>query len=418
MNENRSEISQLGEFGLIDRINAQFTPGNETSLKGIGDDAAVIDIGEEYLLVSTDMLVEGIHFDLSYVPIQHLGYKAVAVNVSDIAAMNGKAEQITVSIAISNRFSVEAIDALYAGIKAACESYKVDLVGGDTTSSASGLIISITAIGRVKKHKVVYRSGARVNDILCVTGDLGAAFLGLQVLEREKAVFIEDPSMEPGLENYEYLVGRQLKPDGRTDIIFDLATRLGLGEHFWGGDVQAAYRHQLAPSGLSLEALQAEPRGIRVPLATRHAKHIEPDAAGSPRGFPTPSHKVEFWSETLQAGGYAPMPEFVAPPAAAAERYPLVLTCAKSALFCQTQHRALPGLRRRAPVPEVMLHPETAARRGIAAGDWVSVETPAGGMRARALLNADIDPRVVVGEHGWWQATPEAGAPGYDPFSP
>jgi len=222
MNENRSEISQLGEFGLIDRINAQFTPGNETSLKGIGDDAAVIDIGEEYLLVSTDMLVEGIHFDLSYVPIQHLGYKAVAVNVSDIAAMNGKAEQITVSIAISNRFSVEAIDALYAGIKAACESYKVDLVGGDTTSSASGLIISITAIGRVKKHKVVYRSGARVNDILCVTGDLGAAFLGLQVLEREKAVFIEDPSMEPGLENYEYLVGRQLKPDGRTDIIFDL----------------------------------------------------------------------------------------------------------------------------------------------------------------------------------------------------
>jgi thiamine-monophosphate kinase len=222
MNDKRSEISQLGEFGLIDRINAQFTLENKSSAVGIGDDAAVIDIGSEYLVISTDMLVEGIHFDLSYVPIQHLGYKAVAVNVSDIAAMNGRPEQITVSIAMSNRFSVEAIDALYAGIKAACESYRVDLVGGDTTSSASGLIISITVIGRVKKDKVVFRKGARVNDILCVTGDLGAAFLGLQVLEREKAVFIEDPSMEPGLENYEYLVGRQLKPEARTDIIFDL----------------------------------------------------------------------------------------------------------------------------------------------------------------------------------------------------
>ncbi|WP_207191735.1 molybdopterin-containing oxidoreductase family protein, partial [Paracraurococcus ruber] len=205
------------------------------------------------------------------------------------------------------------------------------------------------------------------------------------------------------------------RPD--TDIIFDLANRLGLGEHFWDGDVQAAYRYQLAPSGLSLEALQAEPRGIRVPLATRHAKHAAPDASGNPQGFPTPSRKVEFWSETLQAGGYTPMPEFSAPPAAK-ERYPLVLTCAKPTLFCQTQHRVLPSLRRRAPVPEVMLHPDAAARRGIAAGDWVSVETPAGGMRARALLNADIDPRVVVGEHGWWQAAPEMGAPGYDPFSP
>jgi anaerobic selenocysteine-containing dehydrogenase len=203
-----------------------------------------------------------------------------------------------------------------------------------------------------------------------------------------------------------------------TDITFDLATRLGLGEQFWGGDVEAAYRHQLAPSGLSLETLRAEPRGIRVPLATTYAKHTEPDKAGHARGFPTPSRKVEFWSETLQAGGYAPMPEFVAPSDSAAERYPLVLTCAKPTLFCQTQHRTLPSLRRRAPDPEVMLHPETAARRGIAAGDWVSVETPAGGMRARALLNANLDPRVMVGEHGWWQAAPEAGAPGYDPFSP
>lgn len=207
----------------------------------------------------------------------------------------------------------------------------------------------------------------------------------------------------------------EARPD--TDIIFDLALRLGLGQHFWGGHVEAAYRHQLSPSGLSLEALRSEPRGIRVPLTTRYAKHAEPDGAGNPRGFPTPSRKVEFWSETLQAGGYAPMPEFVAPPDTIAERYPLVLTCAKPTLFCQTQHRALPSLRKRAPDPEVMLHPEVASQRGIEAGDWVSVQTPAGGMRARALLNADLDPRVVVGEHGWWQPSSDVGAPGYDPFS-
>jgi anaerobic selenocysteine-containing dehydrogenase len=202
------------------------------------------------------------------------------------------------------------------------------------------------------------------------------------------------------------------------DIIFDLAVRIGLGEHFWNGNVEEAYRHQLAPSGLSLKALQAEPRGIHVPLTTHYAKYSKPDTAGNARGFATPSRKVEFWSETLQAQGYAPMPEFIPPPAQQAERYPLVLTCAKPTLFCQTQHRALPGLRRRAMDPEVMLHPETAAQRGIAAGDWVSVETQVGAMRARALLNANIDLRVVVGEHGWWQASPEANAPGYDPFSP
>jgi anaerobic selenocysteine-containing dehydrogenase len=203
-----------------------------------------------------------------------------------------------------------------------------------------------------------------------------------------------------------------------TDIIFDLAVRLGLGEHFWNGDVEAAYRHQLAPSGLKLEALRADPRGIRVPLTTRFAKHAEPDAAVNARGFATPSRKVEFWSETLQSKGYAPMPEFVPPPDPQADRYPLVLTCAKPTLFCQTQHRALPSLRRRAMDPEVMLHPETATQRGIAAGDWVSVETQTGAMRARALLNANIDRRVVVGEHGWWQAAPEVNAPGHDPFSP
>lgn len=222
MSEKRSEISQLGEFGLIERISQKFTITNKSSVKGIGDDAAVIDTGLDYLLMSTDMLVEGPHFDLSYAPLQHLGYKAVAVNVSDIAAMNGIAEQITVSIAISNRFSVEAIDALYAGIRSACDSYKVDLVGGDTTSSASGLVISITVLGRVPKDKIAYRSGAKINDIVCVTGDLGAAFLGLQVLEREKQVFLSDPDMEPSLEKFEYLVGRQLKPEARTDIVFDL----------------------------------------------------------------------------------------------------------------------------------------------------------------------------------------------------
>jgi thiamine-monophosphate kinase len=223
MSENRVEISQLGEFGLIDRIQKKFSLQRPTSLKGIGDDCAVLDIdAENCLVVSTDMLVEGIHFDLSYMPVQHLGYKAVAVNVSDVAAMNAKPEQITVSIALSNRFSVEAVDALYEGIRAACESYKIDLIGGDTTSSTSGLIISITAIGRAKKSNIAYRSGAKQNDIICVTGDLGAAFIGLQVLEREKEVYMADPNMEPRLEKYEYMVGRQLKSEARTDIVFDL----------------------------------------------------------------------------------------------------------------------------------------------------------------------------------------------------
>jgi thiamine-monophosphate kinase len=223
MSEIRSEIKQLGEFGLIDRIQQQFTLNNTSSRTGIGDDAAVIDAGDDCLLVSTDMLVEGIHFDLAYTPIQHLGYKAVAVNVSDIAAMNGRAEQITVSLALSNRFSIEAVDALYAGIKSACENYKVDLVGGDITSSSSGLVISITALGRANREQITYRSGAKPNDIICVTGDLGAALAGLQVLEREKEVFLANPDMQPDLEKYQYLVGRQLKPEARTDIIFDLA---------------------------------------------------------------------------------------------------------------------------------------------------------------------------------------------------
>lgn len=222
MSENRSEIQQLGEFGLIDRISSQFQLVNPSSLVGIGDDAAVIDAGESCVLLSTDMLAEGIHFDLSYTPIHHLGYKAVAVNVSDIAAMNGKAEQIVVSLGLSNRFSVQAIDALYEGIHAACKNYGVDLIGGDTTSSRSGLIISISVLGRARKEKIAYRKGARPADIICVTGDLGAAYMGLQVLEREKQVFMANPTMQPGLEKYDYIVGRQLKPEARTEIILDL----------------------------------------------------------------------------------------------------------------------------------------------------------------------------------------------------
>lgn len=222
-NPARTDISTLGEFGLIDRIAAGFNLKNATSLKGIGDDAAVIDAGEEVMLLSTDMLVEGIHFNLSYMPLQHLGYKAVAVNVSDIAAMNGKPEQVVISLAVSNRFSVEAIDALFEGVRAACDQYRVDLVGGDTTASPSGLVISVAILGRTRKGNEVYRSGAKDADVLCVTGDLGGAYIGLQVLEREKEVFLADPNMQPDLEKHEYVVGRQLRPQARMDIIHELA---------------------------------------------------------------------------------------------------------------------------------------------------------------------------------------------------
>lgn len=222
MSENRTELSQLGEFGLIDRIKSKFQNQNSTTIKGIGDDAAILAASEKELLVSTDLLLEGIHFNLSYMPLQHLGYKAVAVNVSDIAAMNGTAEQIVLGLAISNRFSLEAIDAFFEGVQAACKNYNVDLVGGDTSSSAAGLVISITVLGRVDKENVVQRNGAKANDIICVTGDLGAAYMGLQVLEREKEVFLSNPNMQPDLEKYEYLVGRQLKPEARMDIIHEL----------------------------------------------------------------------------------------------------------------------------------------------------------------------------------------------------
>ncbi len=220
--EQRTEIDKLGEFGLIERLAGGVKHYHAETIKGIGDDAAVLDIGNEFLITSTDLLTEGIHFDLSYVPLQHLGYKAIAVNVSDIAAMNGKPKQVIVGLGLSNRFSVEAIEAIYEGIHAACKDYEVDLVGGDTTASSSGLILSVTALGTVGKHDIIYRSGAQENDILCVTGDLGGAYIGLQVLEREKQEFLANPEMQPKLEKYDYVVGRQLRPKARLDILHEL----------------------------------------------------------------------------------------------------------------------------------------------------------------------------------------------------
>jgi anaerobic selenocysteine-containing dehydrogenase len=209
-----------------------------------------------------------------------------------------------------------------------------------------------------------------------------------------------------------------------TDIVFDLAGRLGLAAQFWDGNIEAAYRHQLAPSGITLEALRARPEGVRVPLQMRHAKHAEPDPRGNPRGFATPSRRIEIYSETFLEHGYAPLPDFVEPaisPVARPDltaRFPLVLTCAKPSLFCQSQHRALPSLRRKALDPEAELHPEAALARGIAEGDWVSIATPSGSVRARAHLNEELDPRVVIGEHGWWQGCAALGAPAYNPFKP
>lgn len=218
-NQQRTDLGQIGEFGLIDHLAKNFEIKQSSTIKGIGDDAAVLDFKGERVVVSTDFLVEGVHFDLSYMPLKHLGYKSVMVNLSDIYAMNAEASQVTVSIAVSNRFPLEAVEELYAGIQTACKIYGVDLVGGDTTSSTSGLIISVTAIGHVKKDEEVYRSGAKPNDLLVVTGDLGAAYLGLQVLEREKEVFKVNPQNQPDLDQYTYLIERQLKPEARKDIV-------------------------------------------------------------------------------------------------------------------------------------------------------------------------------------------------------
>lgn len=243
--------------------------------------------------------------------------------------------------------------------------------------------------------------------------------------EREalKIGFEISPEAQSLIQFRQAVVPPQGEARSDTDFIFDLAERLGLGEHFWDGDIDAAYRHQLAPSGVTLEDLRANPAGKKVPLSSDHVKHAKTDAHGNLKGFATPSRKVEFWSETFLDHGYSALPDFIEPQIGPttrpdlAQRFPLVLTCAKPTVFCQSQHRGLPSLRKRAQNPEIELHPQTAAARGIDAGSWVAVETPAGGMRARARFNDKLDPRVVIGEHGWWEACSELGLPAYDPFS-
>ena len=225
--ERNTNIAEIGEFGLIDRLTEKIKLINNSTIKGVGDDAAILEYGEKQVVVSTDLLTEGVHFNLMYVPLKHLGYKAVVVNVSDICAMNAVAKQITVSIAVSSKFLVEAIEELYSGIHLACEKYAVDLVGGDTTSSLTGLTISITVIGEVEKGKAVFRSGAKTNDLLCVTGDLGGAYMGLQLLERENEVFKVNNKMQPQLQGYDYILQRQLKPEARIDMV-EAFVKLGI----------------------------------------------------------------------------------------------------------------------------------------------------------------------------------------------
>ncbi len=222
MEEKQTEIAQLGEFGLINHLTKDISVHNPSTLKGVGDDCAVLEYKDSEILVSTDLLLEGIHFDLTYVPLKHLGYKSAVVNFSDIYAMNGIPQQITVSLGISKRFTVEHIESLYDGIRHACEIYGVDLVGGDTTSSRSGLVISITCIGKAEKGKAVYRNGAKDTDLICVSGDLGAAYMGLQLLEREKIASAGQKDFQPKFEGKEYIIERQLKPEARKDIVAEL----------------------------------------------------------------------------------------------------------------------------------------------------------------------------------------------------
>jgi len=217
--QQRTELSELGEFGLIDILTKNIKLKHKSSVKGVGDDAAVINYGDKQTLITNDLLIEGVHFDLTYVPLKHLGYKAAVVNFSDIVAMNGTPRQLILGIGVSNRFSVEALEEFYSGIRLACENYNVDLVGGDTVSSVSGLFISVTVIGEAKKDDIVYRNTAKKGDLIFVSGDLGAAYMGLLLLEREKQTFKADPNMQPDLEGYDYILGRQLKPEARRDIL-------------------------------------------------------------------------------------------------------------------------------------------------------------------------------------------------------
>ena len=223
--EGRTELAHLGEFALIERITGHFTPRNKSTVKGIGDDCAVIGNSHQKVLVTTDTMAEGINFDMMYTPLKHLGYKAVARSLSNIAAMNGRPLQVLVSIAVSNRYSVEAIEELYEGIYRCCERYDVDLAGGDTTSSRSGLVITVTGIGTADEEKVTYRSGAKINDLICCSGDLGSAYAGLLVLEREKVTYKADPTFQPELDGYDYVLERYLKPEPRLDIIEQLGKK-------------------------------------------------------------------------------------------------------------------------------------------------------------------------------------------------
>lgn len=222
---SRTEISKYGEFGLIKHLTENFPIKNESTLKGVGDDAAVLDYSKAKTLVTTDLLLEGVHFDLIYVPIRHLGYKAAVVNFSDIYAMNGQPKQMTVSLGVSKRFSVEDLEELYAGFRLACDNYGVDLIGGDTSASLTGLTISITCIGEGEDGKIVYRNGAKPNDLICVSGDLGSAYMGLQLLEREKIVFTANSEVQPDFEGKDYILQRQLKPEARKDIVAALAEK-------------------------------------------------------------------------------------------------------------------------------------------------------------------------------------------------
>jgi len=218
-NKEKTNIQELGEFGLIDYLTKNIKLSQKSTTKGVGDDAAVLDFEGKKTLISTDLLLEGIHFDLAYTPLKHLGYKAIQVNLSDIYAMNGTASQVTVSIGISSKFPLEAVEELYEGIYLACEKYNVDLVGGDTSSSKQGLVISVTSIGYADEKTVVYRNGAEEGDLICVSGDLGGAYTGLQLLEREKLIYLENPNIQPDLEGKDYIVERQLKPEARRDIV-------------------------------------------------------------------------------------------------------------------------------------------------------------------------------------------------------
>lgn len=224
-NKSLTDLKSIGEFGLIQRLTQDIKPRNASTVMGIGDDAAILNADGRVQLVSTDMLVEGVHFDIHYTPLKHLGYKAIASNLSDIAAMNGKPEQVLVSIAVSSRYSVEALDELYDGMKLCCSRYGVDLVGGDTASCPTGMVISVTVVGYADKDKVVKRSTAKEHELICVTGDLGGAYMGLLVLEREKKVFLENPSAQPELDGFDYILERQLKPEPRLDIISLLADK-------------------------------------------------------------------------------------------------------------------------------------------------------------------------------------------------